>query len=308
MKTASLFASAATAASLAGAALLPPRQAVTTVTISVPPPASAPSVWTWNAGATPAVPIHSSCNATQTALLRDGLSDAAKLAEHARQHVLRWGSGSDFYVKYFGNAPTAEVLGWYDKLANGDKTGVLFRCDDIDDNCQQSGWAGHWRGSNATQETVICDLSFTTRKPLAGLCAYGYSVASGALNLYFGSDLVHRLLHVPSVGEGAVEHYADTYDECLDLATHNSTEAARNSHSLQYFALDVYAYDVAVPGEGCTGKVKAKAEEKTEKPSATTTTKTAAAAPSTTKASKPSPTTDAPANCHTHSDGEVHCL
>lgn len=57
------------------------------------------------------------------------------------------------------------------------------------------------------------------------------------------------------MGEGAAEHYADSYTECLELATENPAEAVRNTHTLQYFALDVYAMDVALPGEGCTGTV-----------------------------------------------------
>ena len=32
-------------------------------------------------------------------------------------------------------ASTAEPAGWYDRLVNGDKAGVLFRCDDPDQNC-----------------------------------------------------------------------------------------------------------------------------------------------------------------------------
>jgi hypothetical protein len=83
----------------------------------------------------------------------------------------------------------------------------------------------------------------------------GYEVSSGALAFYFGSDLVHRLYHVPTIGEDIVSHFADTHEECLGLAKTHPEEAVRNSHSLQYFALDVYAYDIAVPGVGCSGKV-----------------------------------------------------
>lgn len=103
-------------------------------------------------------------------------------------------------------------------------------------------------------ETVICPLSYTTRQPLETLCGSGYTVAAGKLNYYFASDLLHRLYHVATIGEGAAEHYADSYEECLALAKENPAEAVRNSHTLQYFALDVYAYDVALPGNGCTGK------------------------------------------------------
>jgi hypothetical protein len=84
---------------------------------------------------------------------------------------------------------------------------------------------------------------------------FGYNVANGATNLYWASDLLHRLLHIPKVGEGVVEHYSteSKYSGVLSLAKTNSTYAVRNSDSLQYFALEVYAHDIAVPGIGCAG-------------------------------------------------------
>jgi hypothetical protein len=87
---------------------------------------------------------------------------------------------------------------------------------------------------------------------------FGYDVANGATNFYWASDLLHRLLHVPKVGEGIVEHYggADEYPGVLALAESNPDEAVRNSDTLQYFALEVYAHDVAVPGVGCPGNYR----------------------------------------------------
>jgi hypothetical protein len=84
---------------------------------------------------------------------------------------------------------------------------------------------------------------------------FGYNVANGATNLYWASDLLHRLLHIPKLGEGVVEHYSteSKYPGVLDLAKSNATYAVRNSDTLQYFALEVYAHDVAVPGIGCAG-------------------------------------------------------
>ncbi|KAJ2990053.1 hypothetical protein NUW58_g3150 [Xylaria curta] len=279
-----LIASLGLNAALGQASRLPPRQDVVTVTHTVASATPQPTVYDWAAGATTAYPIHGSCNATERALLSKGLNDAITLAAHAKDHVLRFGNSSEFYTKYFGASPTAEVIGWYDKIVSADRSGTWFRCDDIDGNCVQDGWGGHWRGENATQETVICPLSYTTRMPLEGLCGYGYSVASGALNFYFGSDLIHRLFHLPRIGEEIVEHYADSYGECLDLALNDPALAVRNSHTLQYFALDVYAFDIALPGEGCTGR-----PTETENSEA------------------PSYTTSAPTECHTHADGTKHC-
>lgn len=207
------------------------------------------------------------------------------------------------------------------------------------------GWAGHWRGSNASDETVICEASYTSRWSLAGLCGYGYTVAGGELASYFASDLIHRLFHTDKIGEGTVFHYADTYDECLALAIENPDEAVRNAHTLQYFALDVYAFDIANPGQGCTGEPVAEETESSATSSAAVASSTASEASSSTDSVEASSTTDATStldapqsttasatesaksvseaseaslrpmpllttrqNCHTHAGGELHCI
>ncbi|KAF1836562.1 zincin [Decorospora gaudefroyi] len=245
-------------ASAAMAGPVAPRQNVATVTVTAVaamPTASATSAW--DAGAVHDFTIHASCNATQRTMIRKGLDEAMTLVGHARDHILRYGSSSEIYTKYFGDAPTGEPIGWFTKMADGDKSDILFRCDNIDGNCGQEGWAGYWRGSNASSETVICDLSYELRRPLSAMCMFGYDVANGATNNFWASDLVHRILHLPSVGEGVVEHYIDEEEEkypgVMDLAENNSTWAGRNSDTLQYFALEAYAHDIAVPGIGCPG-------------------------------------------------------
>lgn len=229
----------------------------------------------WNHGAVPKYPIHESCNVTERRLIQRGLDDAITLASHAKEHALRFGNSSALYRKYFGDAPSGEVIGHFDRIVNADKANTLFRCDDPDGNCQQpseyplfsvslhnnkrliclkhKAWGGHWRGANATGETVICPLSYTTRLFLEYFCTRGYTVAGSPLNTYFGVDLLHRLYHLPAIGEGHVEHFAETYEDVLELAAHNSTFAVRDSDALQYFAADVYGYDIAVPGVGCAG-------------------------------------------------------
>jgi hypothetical protein len=87
------------------------------------------------------------------------------------------------------------------------------------------------------------------------MCGLGYNVANSPTNFYWASDLLHRLYHVPKIGEDTVGHYADEYSDCLELAQNHPEEAVRNSDSLQYFALEAYAYDIAVPGEGCAGRL-----------------------------------------------------
>jgi hypothetical protein len=63
------------------------------------------------------------------------LNEAVQLAQHAKDHINRWGNSSTIYRKYFGNAPTLEAIGAYDSIVNGNKAQTLFRCDDPDGNC-----------------------------------------------------------------------------------------------------------------------------------------------------------------------------
>lgn len=125
-------------ATAVSASPLAARQA-TTVTVTAPAGA-APTAW--DAGAVVQYPIHASCNATQHQYIRNGLDEAVTICRQARDHILRWGNSSAIYQKYFGKAPTGEPIGWYTKIVDGDKSDVLFRCDDPDQNCatQDSKW------------------------------------------------------------------------------------------------------------------------------------------------------------------------
>jgi len=119
---------------------------------------------------------------------------------------------------------------------------------------------------------------------------------------FFASDLIHRLFHTDKIGEGTVFHYADTYQECLDLARETPEEAVRNAHTLQYFALDVYAYDIAAPGQGCTGEPVEEEETETADASSSASASATSSAASTSSTSstaeaatttEPTSTTDA---------------
>jgi hypothetical protein len=132
---------------------------------------------------------------------------------------------------------------------------------------------------------------------------FGYDVANGATNFYWASDLVHRLLHIPKVGEGIVEHYGDAeeYPKVLALATSDPELAVRNSDTLQYFALEVYAHDIAVPGVGCPGTYTSTADDDSH--AAPTTT---SGLPSSTATEVPPATTTSTADgaeaCTPHGD------
>jgi hypothetical protein len=110
------------------------------------------------------------------------------------------------------------------------------------------------------------------------MCNLGYTVAGSPLNLFWATDLLHRVLHVPKISEGAVGHWADEYAVVLELAKDDPEHSARDIHVLQYFATDVYAFDIAAPGVGCTGEPAEKED----------------AAPSETVVAQPSATSAAP--------------
>ncbi|OCT48355.1 Major allergen Asp f 2 [Cladophialophora carrionii] len=237
------------------------------------------SATAWRAGAVTEFQIHASCNASQAHQLRAALAETVDLARHAKEHVLRWGNSSEHYQKYFGDAPSGEVVGYLDKIVSGDRGSSLFRCDNPDGNCDLEGYGGHWRGENATDETVICPLSYETRRSLTQMCALGYNVAESETNTFWASDLMHRLYHLPAFGEDHIGHYSEDYQGVLELAEHNSTFSTRDSDALQYFALEVYAYDIAVPGVGCPGPENTTADEgatPTQEPASASTTTSAA--------------------------------
>lgn len=236
---------------LAGMMGLAAASPLYSVSIQVDPPQSGSSV----RDAAPIFPIHESCNSTEVHQLKRAFQETIEVATVAKNHVLKHANSSTIYTKYFGTAATGEVIGWFEKVIGGNREDLLFRCDDPDGNCHQEGWAGYWRGSNATHETNICPLSFEVRRPIEQLCGKGWTVSTGAKNAYWASDLLHRLYHLPTIGEGAVEHYgeANTYAGALELAKTKPELSVRNSDSLFLFALEVYAYDVSVPGVGCVG-------------------------------------------------------
>ena len=119
------------AASSIQASPLNVREIAVTVTESAP----TPDATAWNAGAVPDFPIHESCNATEHAQIKRGLADALALAQHAQEHLLRWGNQSEIVRKYFGEEPGAEVIGWFARVVGADRGNMTFRCDDPDGNC-----------------------------------------------------------------------------------------------------------------------------------------------------------------------------
>lgn len=319
-----LFLSIALAASVAAAVPLDPRHVAFETVLQEP----------WNSGAVNDFRIHASCNASQALQIREGLAEAVELAQHAKEHILRYGNSSSIYRKYFGNNPPISAIGAYEIIVHGDRANALFRCDDPDSNCKNNpskflstdicstlaksclAWAGHWRGNNATDETVICGPSFALRRYLVSMCGLGYNVRESPRNTFWASDLVHRLYHVPAFGHELIEHYSEGYDGIV--ANANNAKAVIDSDGLQYFALEAYAHDLVVPGVGCPGpqgKIVSSTSATSATTAATSTTATstgnaspvAATTSSSATATAPASASPLPANCHTHADGAVHC-
>ncbi|KAE8216709.1 hypothetical protein CF327_g199 [Tilletia walkeri] len=242
--------------------------------------------------------------------LERGLNDLNTLSRSAADHILLHGNSSELFVTYFGAAADPSTpLGIFERIIGGDKTGTLFRCDDPNRNCAtQDGWNGHWRGENGTDETVICDLSFVTRRPLDSACGLGFQLARDNVNLHWGADLLHRFMHLPKMTNEFIGHVADEYPDLLELAKTNASVAIRNQHSIQDFAFEVWTRENIQP-EGCAGEIVLE-EDHHRDHNATTTTSGVAAPTGTIASSLPGQTTPASSgkDCHSHSDGTVHCV
>ncbi|WRT68180.1 uncharacterized protein IL334_005155 [Kwoniella shivajii] len=256
------------------------------------------------------VTIHESCNTTQRRMLEKALSDTWEVATFAQEYVYTNGPEDPVFQKYFGTEKGAysTVLGVWESFLTSNKEGVLLRCDNIDGNCGQVGWRGHWRGDNATLETVICDASYTDRFYNEYFCMNGYTVAGSPLGTHWSIDLIHRMFHVPTVTNELVGHYSEDYASALELAEHNSTYSPMDSDALQAFAA------LAKGGDSCIGT----APEADHSHDTATSTSAAAASSSTAASASPAATSAtaaaaaAPAassdanagkDCHTHANG-----
>uniref|UniRef100_A0A0W0FSV3 Putative peptidase domain-containing protein n=1 Tax=Moniliophthora roreri TaxID=221103 RepID=A0A0W0FSV3_MONRR len=246
------------------------------------------------------VTIHESCNATERRQLTKALRETYELATVARDYVLKNGHDDKLFKTYFGTAQPYPVLGANEQLISGNKTGILFRCDNIDGKCKGGTDTGVarmllWRPSFAP-------LSYEGRKPLEQFCALGYTVTNSSPSYYFAADLMHRFYHIPTIGNGIIGHYADSYEECLQLAIDHPENATYNTHSLQYFAADVYARVIGNPGEGCTGNFTLHLNTM----GSTSTGDSKTYSGETTHNDKTTSNSNGQ-HCHTHANGEVHC-
>ncbi|GAA5917928.1 hypothetical protein JCM5296_007000 [Sporobolomyces johnsonii] len=272
------------------------------------------------------VQIHESCDAGQAHFIRAGLDDMNTLAKHAYERILKYGETDELYIKYFGNASSASAAGFYAQLLYGNKPGVLFRCDNPDGNCDQvtaeGPWAGHHRGQNATEQTVICPPTYTRRMQLATLCWDGVEIGSLPPARWLATDFMHRLIHIPSITYGHIEHAADSLGGVLELAANNDSMTVWNQNTYQFYALDAYAYDVVWPGKSCVTSNTPHDEASHSTAPRASATATASAVEATSTAAEDdhsdhdhdhateetaTATATAAESCHSHADGEVHC-
>lgn len=138
------------------------------------------------------VELHSSCNATQQRMLKQALGEMNEVTSFAIEYLEHNGAQDQVFTTYFGTEPEAypTVIGAYKALLSANKKGVLIRCDDPDGNCHQDGWRGHYRGENATTETVICDSSYTDRLFNSAFCMFGFQLAKDKPSTYWSIDLM----------------------------------------------------------------------------------------------------------------------
>ncbi|GAA6032235.1 hypothetical protein JCM8097_007137 [Rhodosporidiobolus ruineniae] len=241
--------------------------------------APAPSEWTyktalkefevptnWSAGAHKGYSVSSTCTFDERRAIGDGLDEALELAAQARDHLRRYGNDTIFNAWFGSETDPNLLLGLYDRLVDGDKTGITFRCDDVDDECNgKYGIIPGYFRATAKDETVVCPTYYLAKPRLEETCVNRWTLANNGSELTQGAWFMHRLLHLPTGSGGRLSDVVDTVGAALELAQGvNHTQAAYSIHTVQYYALDVYAYDILAPGVGCRGDPNAADAQKEE--------------------------------------------
>lgn len=140
-------------------------------------------------------------------------------------------------------------------------------------------------------------------------------MTTGDISSYWGTDLMHRAMHLPLVTNEKVGHTADSYTALVALAKNDTAASVHNQHTLQTFAFDVWARENVAP-DGCVGGDDAHAhnhddEDGADADNATSTASNAPASSGTNSSTSAEPAaatnSTAGSDCHTHADGEIHC-
>lgn len=197
-------------------------------------------------------PSIENCNATQVKMINKYYQDMLEVASVARAHLIN-NDVDDAFVHWFGEEGNPlTVLGVIDNIVEGAKDGIKYRCDDIEGSCAKhpTDWPGYHR-VNATQETVLCDLFFTSKKPLEQMCVLG-DIMTVKPKRFAGIDMFHRYLHIESISKGFVAEYVEEMEEMIDYAENNSTYAVINTDNILYYLAESYSLELT--DGGCLGK------------------------------------------------------
>lgn len=200
-------------------------------------------------------PTIENCNATQIKLINKYYEDLLEVASIARSHLINEGVDEAFEHWFGDDGNPLTVLGVIDNIVEGKKDGALYRCDDIEGSCAShpNTWPGYHR-VNASQETVICDLFFTSKKPIEDMCVIG-NITDVGPKKFAGIDLFHRFLHIDSINKGFIAEYVEEKDELVEYAENNSSFAVINTDNILYYLAETYALELT-PG-GCLGDYNA---------------------------------------------------
>lgn len=117
------------------------------------------------------------------------------------------------------------------------------------------------------------------------------------------------MFHLDVVGQNTITHISHGYQDALKLAAGlNYTQTATNTDSLVYFAVEAYAFDISVPGEGCAGSAPSIPDTIVIPSTTPETMPDTIVIPSPDEPEKKAEVKALAKNCHTHDDGEVHCV
>ncbi|WWC86571.1 uncharacterized protein L201_001448 [Kwoniella dendrophila CBS 6074] len=224
-----------------------------------------PDLTAWSAGASNEFKVWGeTCNTTQLELIGEGLAQTIRLVEHGRDHLRRFGNDS-YFQRWFGNGGNPNTIqGLYDRIISGDRGNVSFTCDDIDGLCNgKYGIIPGYFSPSVPELTVVCDTYYLSKKPLNEICTAGETISSQGSESTDGSWFLHRLLHLPVTSGGGLSDVVDSAHDAVELAKGvNASQAIKNIHTIQYYALDTYASDILLPGQGCLGDTSVEVADK----------------------------------------------
>lgn len=196
-------------------------------------------------------PTIKNCNSSQIKLVNKYYQDMLEVVSVSRAHLIENGVDEAFEHWFGEDGNPLTVLGALDNIAVGAKDGVLYRCDDIEGSCAEhlGSWPGYHR-VNASQETVLCDYFFASRRPIEEMCLIG-NITDVTPKKFAGIDLFHRFLHIESINKGFIVEYTEEWDEIVDYAANNASYAVLNTDNILYYLAETYALNLT-PG-GCLG-------------------------------------------------------